>query len=280
MKTIQRMLSATAAVIFCFTLYACGGGTSIADSTLSQAQFDSLLKSSALYKTLTTSLSADENALAQVPDLKSTIDSQAATIASLQSSQASDEKALVKVEAFGHSRSAVASASSVRTLAIDIGGGPRAQVITYGPCADMGQSYGNASPDPTSTTVKYYRQCPINGVQYVYGAVVQTGAIAQPALLWFDQPACGGNPLIFQNDGAYNRSTLQGGVVFDSPVDGTTELAIIAGQAGDIMTSHSVYDLNSRTCITVDETHPGYLATPNDVNVTGVPAAVPADFID
>lgn len=52
MKTIQRMLAASAAVLFGFVLYACGGSSSTAGGTITQAQFDQMLQASTLFTAL------------------------------------------------------------------------------------------------------------------------------------------------------------------------------------------------------------------------------------
>lgn len=200
---------------------------------------------------------------------------QAAQITSLQNQ-------LKKVEQFGHAPGAPTTAHSygVRTLAM-----LTEPVVTaatsFGPCADMGQHIADNTSfgDPLGATVEYFKQCPINGAQYVYGAVVETGAIATPPnnIVWFVLPGCAGLPIIFENDGSYNRPSLQGGVVFVSPVDNITQLMVTAGQTGISMTSASAQQGTS--CFPDPETHLGYNTMPNVLSTTGVPTSVPANFI-
>lgn len=212
--------------------------------------------------------------------------SQAQAITDIQTKLSADEVVLSKVQVFGHApgaKTAAVRTDGVRTLAMLGEPDVSAQPVSYGPCADMGQQIG-ANGDPTGATVLTYKQCPINGAQYVYGAVVNGGAISQPTngFLWFTQPNCQGTPIIFLDDGSYNRLTLDGGVVFTSPVDGVTELMIVAqGQQGATnpatMVSASIYDSG---CINATETHTAYTAVPNATSVTGVPAAVPDNFVN
>lgn len=59
MTIFKRMMAATAVVIFGFTLYACGAGSSSAvTGTLTQAQFDSLLSTSSAFTSLKAQVAA------------------------------------------------------------------------------------------------------------------------------------------------------------------------------------------------------------------------------
>ncbi len=252
-KFVRRMLAASAVALFGGILFACGGGgSSVAagggtgSTTVTQAQFDALLKTSTLYTTLTAQLATDE-----------------ATIA--------------RMAAFGHApgHSTVDGRSP---MSVGAHPGVTTAAITFGPCPDMGEHVGDSQPDPAAAPVSYFKECLINGAQYIYGAVNGTGAIKAADKIWFTDTSCGaggGSPIEIDDGEMYNSLALRQGIVFASPVDGS-EVMVTAGQGGSTVTAHSDY---SGVCTTEDTTAPGYAVTPNDVNVTGVPAAVPSDFI-
>lgn len=254
MKLAQRMINASAVVLFASVMYACGGGNGIANGTLSQADFNKLLAASAAF----TGLQAAAD--------------------TLKTQQAADEVTLTRIAQFGHSPDAK-SAQSVATRSMS-SSPVLTQAITYGPCADMGQHIGDSGFAPnTSTlesTIETFKQCPINGAQYEYAVAVFTGAIAEPDAIWFSGANCTGDAIENQDQFVFNRQVLASGVVFASPSDGAI-LMVRAGQTAATM--HSLSNYASGSCNNTSETHMGYIAEPNDIQVTGVPNGVPADFV-
>lgn len=250
MNTMQRMLTASTLLLFGSIMYACGGGRSMAGGTLTQADFDKMLASSSAFAALQASQAA------------------------LQNNQKADEATISRIAAFGHAPGAAEDGRNA--LNYDQHTRITLQAVTYGSCSDMGQLIGHSTPDTLNATVENFRQCVINGAQYEYGAVVETGAIAQPFAIWFVGANCTGNMIEFEDDGGYNRQVLQDGVVFKSPIDASI-LMVNAGQGGQSMTAQSNFDGGS--CNNATETHTGYAVSANDVSTTGVPSSVPANFI-
>lgn len=244
----SRYLKAAAFLIVSGALYACGGGgTSIAGSgELTQTQFNALLKTSTVFTDLTAKL-------------------------------AEDEKTIARMATFGHSASSPAEVAGRSTASFNPHGSVVTSAITFGPCPDMGQHIGDSTPDPAGTTFVYFKQCPINGIQYIYGVLVETGAIRDAAKTWYTSTDCSGSAIEIDDGEIFNRLALQQGVVFRSPKDNSMVM-VAAGQAGASVTAHSDFS-DGGVCTTEDTTAPGYSVSANDINVTGVPGSVPTDFI-
>lgn len=200
-----------------------------------------------------------------------------AQVNALQASVTADEKLLANVALIGHApgTSAVTAfaerTSGVRTLAISLPGS-RSNAVDFGQCTNMGQYVGSGAPNPSGSTVDFFKQC--TGVTYGVNssAPLPDGnfPVAQPAIMWFDGPNCTGNVIQFANDGQYNYHTLLGGIVFISPVDGTTEYWVQATAAGVTpgnLVSASIY--TAHTCSPDVETHVGFIAILNVTDGTG-----------
>ena len=142
----------------------------------------------------------------------------------------------------------------------------------YGPCNDMGVLVGSNQVDSLTATTEDFRQC----TGYEYGVVVENGTIAKPFALWFDGINCTGNMFEAENDGGYNRQVLENGVVFISPIDNITELMVASNQVSQSTTLLS--NFSGGVCSTASEIQNSYLVIPNDVDLTGVPSAFPANF--
>lgn len=226
---------------------------------------------------------AQFNALqAQVTGLSSTVTSLQSIVTTLQTDNAtlqSDNTSLSATVTADHALLArIAVVGHAPNTAVVRGNSPQTthstqSTVSYGPCPDMGVHIGDGQPDPLNASVENFKQC--TGVEY--GAVVQTGAIAEPFALWFDGTNCTGNMYEAENDGGYNRQVLQNGVVFNSPVDGTTELFVAPGQTGQSVTLQSNY--SGGHCNNGAETQISYSVILNDVNTSGVPAFVPSNFV-
>lgn len=264
-KTIRRMLTASAILVFGLTLFACGGGNSIAGSTLSQAQFDSLLKSSSLYASLTSSVT-----------------SQQTSVSSIQGKQTTDEATIGRIALFGHvpgvaSTLAIAQGklTGARTLGTDV-----VDTTDYGICSDMGQHVGTSFTDLDGSPTDIFKQCTLN--EYVVNS--ETGAIANAPVIWFTSTDCSTGALEFEADGGYDRPTLQGGLIFKSPADGSVVWVqpLASGATPQQLTSQSTYTPGSG-CVTTSETHIGYMAVANstDGNTgSGVPSGgVPPNYV-
>lgn len=253
---------------FAISVSACGGSGT---SSSSAPQPDSG------YATLQTQLVSLQN---EVSALQNQVGSLQVTITALQASNSvlvnelnSDEIQLSKISLLGHQPStsllSIKGTSVIRSRVSGV-----TQTISYGPCTDMGVLIGTGQLDSLSTTTENFRQC----TGYEYGAVVETGVITKPFELWFDGANCTGNMYEAGNDGGYNRQVLQDGVVFMSPIDGVTELMVAAGQQGTTTTLLSNFSSGSCNSGTI-EIQTAYPVTPNELNITGVPSAVPANFI-
>ncbi len=192
--------------------------------------------------------------------------------ASLQNRLTTDEGAINKIALVGHVPGTDAAlekhTSMLRQHPLGV-----TESISFGPCVDMGVLVG-AEPDSMTATTENFRQC----TGYEYGVIVETGAIAKAVILWFDGPNCSGNMFEAENDGSYNRQALQEGVVFVSPIDGTTELMVTAGQQGESTVLQS--NFSDGSCNSpATETQLAYHVTANELALTGIPPAVPTNFI-
>lgn len=146
----------------------------------------------------------------------------------------------------------------------------------FGPCADMGVLVGftnqgsNTAPDPLTANFQAFKQC----TGYYYEAQVGTGNISIASRIFWDGPNCTGNMYEWEAGGAgYNTQTLESGVVFISPVDGS-ELAVTAGQTAQPIMIQSAWVAANPGCQSDVETQLLYSVTANVTSVTGVPMTV------
>lgn len=153
--------------------------------------------------------------------------------------------------------------------------------VSFGPCANMGVLVGFTNPnfsgtaDPLTSTYQAFKQC----TGYYYEAQVGNGSLSVANRLFWDGQNCTGNEYEWEAGGAgYNTQILQSGVVFLSPVDGTTELAVTAGQTPQPTLIQSVWVASSPGCQADVETQLLYKVVPNDTSVTGVPESVGASY--
>jgi len=151
----------------------------------------------------------------------------------------------------------------------------------FGPCADMGVLVGFSNPgsnntaDPLTATYQAFKQC----TGYYYEAQVGTGNISVASRIFWDGPNCTGNMYEWEAGGAgYNTQILQGGIVFLSPVDGITELAVMAGQTSQPIMIQSAWVASNPGCQSDIETQLLYTVTSNKTAITGVPNSVGANF--
>jgi hypothetical protein len=201
--------------------------------------------------------------------------SDAVAVSALQARLDADEKLIERMELFGHAPGTIATTDRVRTQAVMREPSLQPQATAIGPCPDMGVLVGYNSPDPLKATVAYFKQC--TGIEY--GVNIGSNDIETAQVLWFTDSDCGhsgGSAIEFENDGFYNRQSLQNRIAFISPVDGM-ELVVAPNQTGVTMTSESVYF--SGACTVATETHIGYLMTANDTASTGVPAVAPSGWV-
>lgn len=261
-RLISRWLSLGFAAIFCtVALIACGGGNSVqAAVTWTQAEFNTALDAATPFTNLIKQVTGNTSDIADV-----------------KTAEARDASNIQLVAVFGHSPGQ-ATTQAVHTDAFHPGGtGAFTASINFGPCPNMGQHIqdGGAS-DPEAGTLAEFRQCPINGAQYFYDVVDDgTGNISTANTVWFDGANCTGNMIEFQNQ-VYSRAKLASGIVFNNPADGS-EVMVAAGQTATNMTSVSSFAFGS--CGPDALTQLGFAVTANDLNVTGVPAAVDPHFV-
>lgn len=235
-------------------------------------------------KNLQNDIKTTQNQIADLRNQSTTLRSQLndfqENIATLQTTDSSfaqelnlDEAKLRKITLLGHQPDIVTARTNRASRSFNVGL-DTIQSISFGPCSDMGVFIGSGQMDSLTATVENFRQC----TGYEYGAIVETGVIIKPFALWFDGANCTGNMFEAENDGGYNRQVLQNGVVFVSPIDGSTALMVEAGQSGKITTLLSNFSGGGCNSAAV-EIQIAYRVTPNDLGITGVPPAVPANFI-
>lgn len=244
MKVAQRMITATAILVFGTAMYACGGGKSLADGTLlTQAQFNTLLASAAPFTAVQDGVTAVKGSVSKLT-LIGTV-----------------------------------HGSARATDAVNVAEG--ASAVSFGPCADMGVLVGftpggnNNAADPLTATYQAFKQC----TGYYYEATVGSGNIAIANRIFWDGPNCTGNMYEWEaGGGGYNTQILQGGVVFLSPVDGTTELMVASGQTPQPILIQSVWVTSNPGCQADIEVQLLYVVSSNKTSVTGVPNGVGANF--
>lgn len=143
--------------------------------------------------------------------------------------------------------------------------------VSFGPCANMGVLLGRGdnsdSQDPLSAPIESFQQC----TGYEYSVTVSTSTVAQGPRLFWDGPGCTGNMYEWNSGGgSYNDQTLEGGVVFLSPMD-SSPLMVKSGQTPQPILIQSVWVLSNPGCQSDIETQSLYQVTPNDIAVSGVP---------
>ena len=287
----ESLIKILVLLFFIIFVGACnGGGTTNNSSSTSSvnddvtalhSQLASLQSNITAMQTQIDNLKAQSAALQnQVTSVQGNVTASQADITALQAGNGAfanelsiDEAQLSKITLLGH-QPGTAIAAIKRTNAAWIGSRNITQTISYGPCSDMGVLIGPGQIDSLTATTENFRQCTC----YEYGAVVESGAIAKPLELWFDGANCTGNMFEAENDGGYNRQALQDGVVFISPIDGVTELMVAASQQGVITTLLSNFSYGGCNSGST-EIQIAYRVSPNDLSITGVPSAVPANYI-
>lgn len=248
---VKRWLQFAGAFFLCtLTIYACGGGNSVAGGTLSAADFHKLLLADQSFTDLGT---AEEN----------------------------DAAAIKNIGLIGHVPGATTARDTARsTMAVT----QAVDTTDYGICTDMGQHVANSLPpnlthDISGEPIDVFKQC--TGTKYLVNT--ETGAIGTVPTIWFPSLNCAGTPIEFEADGVFDRPTLQGGITFKSPKDGSVRWVkpLGAGASTQQVTSHSVYSAGS--CTNADETHVGYDAVSNVTDGSdgsGVPdSGVPNTYV-
>lgn len=194
--------------------------------------------------------------------------SEATQVAALQAS-------IKKLQLIGNAHGV---ATAERTLAI---GEAAATSVDFGPCTDMGVLVGftnagnNVGEGVLSASYQAFKTC----TGYMYETSVGTGDIKTSNRIFWDGPNCTGNMLEWEAGGSgYNTQTLQDGVVFINPADGTTQLMVKSGQIPKPILFQSVWVLDNPGCQSDIETQLMYQVSPNDVNVTGVPNKTIGNF--
>lgn len=230
MKTVNRMLSAGAVLLFGSILYACGGGTTAVSDAITPAQFNTMLKASPLYTALTNSLAADE-------------------------------KTIADMHLFGHLPGASRNQS-----ATDATSGRVTNAVTnavdntdYGICPDMGEWAGHGPNDTDGSITDVFKQC--TGSKYLANSA--TGHIANAPFVWYSQANCTGTAIEFLEPGGFDRPSLMGGLVFAAQKDGAI-LWVMPSDASEQpqqLVAQSNY--SSGICSNGPETHDGFVAVPN-----------------
>lgn len=161
-------------------------------------------------------------------------------------------------------------ASAERTMAIGQAVSPN-----FGPCTDMGTLIGfvatdsAAASDPLSATYEAFKTC----MGYTYEAQVGPGTIRSAPRIFFGTPNCDPNGPMYEWEAAgaaYNTQTLQGGVVFLSPVDDSTQLMVAAGQTPQSVQFQTVMLDADHVCQPDMETQLVYSVSAYQLQTTGV----------
>lgn len=257
--------------------------TGASAANLTQVQFNAYLAASPAFKTLKATVTSDT---AKITAANARIAADKTKLKADEAKIAGDEEIISRMSAFGHAGgtpdalTVAIRRATANIAAEDLSGSTLSAAILedtgFGPCPDMGEHVGDAPPSPVSGKVAYFKQCPINGAQYFYGAISGTGDIAAAQHVWFTTTDCTGDRFQIDDGEMYNTMALTSGIVFRSPDDGSLQM-VQAGQTPNVtVTMHSDY---SGACNTEDTTAPTYNVSVNDINITGVPESVPANFI-
>jgi hypothetical protein len=206
----------------------------------------------------------------QVSQAISAIPSEATQVAALQTQVKSLQASLNKLQLIGNAHGTATNGSSpdsFRTM-----GELQANSTTFGPCTDMGVLLGRGdnadSQDPLSAPIESFQQC----TGYEYSVTVATNTVSIGPRIFWDGPNCTGNMYEWNSGGgSYNDQTLEGGVVFLSPVDGQTSLMVKRGQTPQSILIQSAWVTSNPICQADVETQNLYSVTPNDISITGVP---------
>jgi hypothetical protein len=252
-KTTRLLRFAGAFTLCTLTLWACGGGNSSAGpGTITQDQFNSLLAASS-FATVEENQAKDEVIIA-------------ANTATLNT-----------MKLIGHVpgvTTSTATAYDVRVSAQDI-----TDPTDYGICSNMGQRVSAGVADADGSPTDLFKTCTGNKVAYNS----ETGAVATVPTMWFTGANCQKGTEIQFEAGVYDRPTLQGGIIFASPMDGSIDWVqpLTHGAAPKKLTSQSVFTGGS--CSPDVEQHFGYFIVSNvtdGANGTGVPnSGVPDTYV-
>lgn len=253
MKTIHRMLAASAVVLFGFVLYACGGSSSTAGGTLTQAQFDQMLAASSLFQAL---------------------------------QSRSTPAVYIKAP---NAKAYAIRALSARTEAINTGNS-LPQTIT--PCTGIGTLTGRpTTSDAISASVYsgvsctlYYFDISAAPTASDQGLIQQIGNSGN-AVVYFDAAGCTGNAIVPGGLSGFSPAAVPNGAVFtmnpQSPNMGGNDWNnpanywyVKAGSAR-IATINFVSEwVRSVGCQANSGTDfGGYAVLPNDPTVTGIQSA-------
>lgn len=248
MTIFKRMMAATAVVIFGFTLYACGAGSSSAvTGTLTQAQFDSLLSTSSAF----TSLKAQVDA----------IGSPAVYIKAPNAPTVTVNRRMT--ESVGGGSTSITAAALPSPCTWTLTGRPTSsdplQSNIYSGVSCSGY-YFNISSAPTASDS---------------GILQQPDTTSGQITLYFDQPGCVGNPYIY---GLSAAAMAQGAVMRvdatgadPTGVDPNTYYYLPPGSSpSPVATQSAMY---KGSCTGLITTGGQYKLLPNDPTVTGVPSA-------
>jgi hypothetical protein len=256
-----------------------------ASATETQAQFNAQLAASPAFKTLKAQVTSDT---AKIATANATLRADKVLIKTAEAKIAADEEIIARMSSFGHSPdaptalTAAIQRATARVAAATLDGSlPHETFLAaldtgFGPCSDMGEHVGDAPPGPVSGAITYFKQCPINGHQYFYGAISGTGNIASAKHVWFTSTDCTGDRYQIDDGEMYNTMALTSGIVFRAPDDGSLDMVEAGQTANTTITMHSDY---TGSCTTEDTMAPAYLMSANDISITGVPESVPANFI-
>lgn len=212
------------------------------------------------------------------PQVTAKIDALTQALADATHAQAQEAVSLRKLTLIG-------KVHGVSTESIRMQGEFRTEAVStasnFGPCTDMGVLVGftntgnNTGAGALSASYQAFKTC--SG--YLYETSVQNGDIKQASRIFWDGPNCTGNQLEWESGGAgYNTQSLVNGVVFISPVDGTTQLMVRSNQTPQPILIQSAWVSSNPGCQSDIETQLMYQVTPNDVNVTGVPNKTVGNF--
>lgn len=209
---------------------------------------------------------------AQIPPNEATaVEAMRAQIDALQGQMAKFNE----IQIIGHPKTPASSSDSVRTLAMlrePVVGAPSAATVAgqFGPCSNMGtqEGFDSVIGDALSAVSKAFKTCAGYHIEYM----TVDGSIKPANRIFWDGPNCTGNLLEWEAGGAgYDHSTLQDGVVFINPFDGTSVLSVPSHQTPQPILIQSVWVLSNPGCQADVETQLMYRVVPNDTQVTGGP---------
>lgn len=205
--------------------------------------------------------SDDDSALQQQI---SAIPNEATAIQALRAEVSDMQTSIKKLQLIGHAHGVP---SAERVLAI--GSNAFTEAVSFGPCTDMGVYEGSTfqpGNGPLGALYQAFKNCTGTHAEYE----VDNGALKPANRTYYVSADCTGTAYEWQAGGqGYDRQTLNDGVVFVSPADGSI-LWVQPGQTPVMTQVQSVYILQNGDCEPDGDNQPMWVSSPTDITKNGV----------